>query len=106
MFELIPLDCLPAGASAKVGRLEGRPEHVKRLEEMGLRQGMTLEVVRPGRPCIVRIGCNRLCLRQDTRLCVFVTAHVEYSRPLAEIVQEHDLLGDHAANRQTQPTVA
>jgi len=74
VFELIPLDCLEAGQVAEVERLEGRPEHVKRLEEMGLRHGMTVKVMRPGRPCIVRVGCNRLCLRQDTRLCVFVKA--------------------------------
>ncbi len=72
MHKLIPLDALAQGRAAKIGRLEGCPKQVKRLEEMGMRCGSSIEVVRCGRPCIIRVGCNRLCFRRHEMVNVWV----------------------------------
>ena len=70
--DLIPLDRVPPGQRVLIARLVGCPEHVRRLEEMGLRHGMVVQVVRRGRPCIVRVGGNRLCFRCSELLGVLV----------------------------------
>ncbi len=72
MYELIPLDRLPPGRAAEIDHLVGQPAQVRRLEEMGLRKGATVEVVRCGQPCIVRAGGNRLCFRCSEVLGVLV----------------------------------
>jgi ferrous iron transport protein A len=70
--DLVPLDRLAAGRCAEIDRFEGCPEHIHRLEEMGLRRGTTVEVVRCGRPCILRVGGNRVCFRRSDLLSVLV----------------------------------
>ncbi|MCU0960071.1 MAG: ferrous iron transport protein A [Pirellulaceae bacterium] len=68
----MPLDQTPPGRRATIVRLSGCPEHVRRLQEMGLRRGTTVHVVRSGRPCIVRVSGNRLCIRCSELLGVWV----------------------------------
>ncbi|NLX56789.1 MAG: ferrous iron transport protein A [Planctomycetaceae bacterium] len=70
--KLIALDRVPPGQSVQIARLVGCPEHVRRLEEMGLRPGVVVHVVRHGRPCIVRSGSSRLCFRCSDLLGVLV----------------------------------
>ena len=60
---LLPLEKLPVGQGARVGQVVGQPEHVRRLRELGFRDGERVEVVRAGRPCIVQLGSKRLCFR-------------------------------------------
>ncbi|MHB0959934.1 MAG: FeoA family protein [Pirellulaceae bacterium] len=75
--ELIPLDRLSPGQIARIACLVGCPEHVRRLEEMGLRPGITVRMVRRGRPCIVCAGGNRLCFRCSDLLGIMVhSCHV------------------------------
>ena len=50
----------------------GPDEHVRRLEELGLRGGAMLEMIRSGSPCIVRVGGSTFCLRDDQSLRVLV----------------------------------
>jgi len=70
---LLPLRKLPAGQSAKIAKIDGRPDHVHRLEEFGLRGGTKIVMFRPGNPCILRLaGNNKICLRADDLLHVFV----------------------------------
>lgn len=78
MKELIPLNHLVAGQEAEVGQLEGRPEQVHRLEELGLRGGTTIEMVQPGSPCIVRLGTQKLCFRSGEMLGVLVRPGVSH----------------------------
>jgi len=73
VYNLIPLEQLPSGSSARVGELMGRPEQVQRLRELGLRHGERVEMVRSGRPCIVRLCGNKLCFRDCDALNVLVT---------------------------------
>ena len=69
----IPLHHLHAGESAQIRHIDGNPEHAHRLEEFGFRTGVHIEMFRPGNPCIVRLGGNKVCLRADKRLSVFVS---------------------------------
>ena len=68
----IPIESLRSGQSAWIDRFVGCAEHVRRLEEMGLRPGMRITVLRHGRPCIIRAGGYRLCFRCSDLLGVLV----------------------------------
>jgi Fe2+ transport system protein FeoA len=61
--QLVPLSLLRAGQAGQVERVDGASDFLHRLREMGLRQGVEVCMLRPGRPCIVRIGCQKLCFR-------------------------------------------
>ncbi|MGA2617689.1 MAG: FeoA family protein [Thermoguttaceae bacterium] len=68
----IPLEELRAGQTARITRIEGRPDHVHRLEEFGLRGGTRIEMFRTGNPCILRMAGNKICLRADEMLDILV----------------------------------
>ncbi len=72
MQQVIPLNRLKAGQSAEVSRVLGPVDHVHRLEELGFRRGITIQMFRPGNPCIVRLAGNKVCLRADNGLKVLV----------------------------------
>jgi Fe2+ transport system protein FeoA len=63
MFALIPLHHLAPGQSAIIRELMGKPDDVKRLEELGLRTGECVEMVDSGAPCIIRVAGSKLCFR-------------------------------------------
>lgn len=68
----IPISALRPGEVAEIHEIVGPIEHVRRLEELGLRSGSVLEMVRGGSTCIVRVGGSRLCLRHDEVVRVMV----------------------------------
>ena len=70
--DLIPLERLAAGQVARVDQLLGSADDLHRLQEMGLQPGVTVEMVQPGSPCIVRIGGSKLCLRDANLFQVLV----------------------------------
>jgi ferrous iron transport protein A len=70
---MTPITALGRGEVAEVVQLIGAPEHVRRLEELGLRDGARLEILRSGSPCIVRVAGTTLCFRDDDLLRVLVT---------------------------------
>ena len=72
MHDLIPLNLLTSGESASIGQVLGQPEHVHRLEELGLRGGAKVEMVQTGSPCIIRLAGQKLCFRADELLSVLV----------------------------------
>lgn len=74
MHELIPLHCLFAGQSALVEEIVGNSSDVQRLHEIGLCRGAAVEMVQPGTPCVIRLGGNKLCFRQDDLMSVLVRA--------------------------------
>lgn len=78
---LIPLHELAPGQTAYIGRIVGQVEHVHRLEELGLQQGMRVEMFRAGNPCILRLAGNKVCLRADNRVNVLVTRSDPLSQP-------------------------
>ena len=63
---------LAAGQSADVAAITGRPEQVHRLEELGLRGGVRIEMVQNGSPCIIRLSGHKLCFRADELMRVLV----------------------------------
>ncbi len=69
---LIPLHLMRAGECATVVDVLGRPEHVQRLHELGMRGGVDIEMVQPGTPCIVRVTGQTLCFRAADLLRVVV----------------------------------
>jgi ferrous iron transport protein A len=71
--DCIPITQLQRGQIAEISQLLGSPEQVRRLEELGLRGGARLEIVRGGSPCIVRVAGSTLCFRHDEMLGVMVT---------------------------------
>jgi Fe2+ transport system protein FeoA len=75
--ELIPLELLPTGHRAYVDQLLGDADSIHRLHEMGLRQGITVEMVQPGSPCIVKLMGNKLCIRDANLYQVMVRPGVD-----------------------------
>jgi ferrous iron transport protein A len=69
---LIPLQLLPPGHVAQIDQLVGDAAGVHRLEEMGLRIGTRVEMVRAGTPCIVKLSGHTLRLRGGNLLQVLV----------------------------------
>jgi Fe2+ transport system protein FeoA len=61
--QVMPLDHLAPGESGTILEVDGRPEHVHRLNEMGLRPGRPVRMVRPGGACIVAVGNHRFGFR-------------------------------------------
>ena len=72
MDNLVPVHRLRTGQSAQIRQIIGRPDHVHRLEEFGLRGGTQIEMFRPGNPCILRLSGNKVCLRADELLHILV----------------------------------
>ena len=69
---LICMSKLPTGHKAEICQIDGRAEHVQRLREIGMRDGVTVEMVRPGTPCIVRLAGSAICFRSADLLRVLV----------------------------------
>jgi ferrous iron transport protein A len=72
LSDLIPLELLPAGQRAYVDQLMGDDDNIHRLQEMGLRHGIIVEMVQPGSPCIVKLMGNKLCIRDANLYQVLV----------------------------------
>ena len=70
--EAIPLNRLKPGQSGLVSRVDGPPDHVHRLEEFGICRGARVQMFRAGSACIVRMAGNKVCIRADGLLQVFV----------------------------------
>lgn len=63
--EIVPLSLLSRGVSARIADVGGDPRMVHRLRELGLHEGVNLQMVQPGRPCIIALGSQRLSLRSE-----------------------------------------
>lgn len=60
---LMPLDMVCAGEWAEVEEVNGLPEWVGRLADLGIRQGSRVQVVQPGTTCLLNVAGCKLCLR-------------------------------------------
>jgi ferrous iron transport protein A len=72
VYDLIPLRCLVPGQTAEVGEILGDPLQVHRLQELGLRHGTRIQMVRSGSPCVLRLGGQKMCFRHTAGLDVLV----------------------------------
>ena len=70
--EVIPLSLMASGKRGEIDQLCGRDEEVHRLEELGLRVGVKVEVLQSGSPCIVRFDGQKLCFRDCDCLSILV----------------------------------
>jgi Fe2+ transport system protein FeoA len=71
-IQLVPLDALHAGEGGVVADLDGPVGPVNRLQELGLRVGQRVRMLRPGPPHLVQLGETRLCLRPESDVTVLV----------------------------------
>ena len=69
---LVPLDLMKAGESASIVELTGDSSTVHRLQEMGLRTGAVIRMLKPGAPCVVALDGKRLSLRLNGLLDILV----------------------------------
>jgi Fe2+ transport system protein FeoA len=60
---VIPLGLLAVGSTATIVEVDGKPEVVGRLHEMGVRPGCDVRMVRSGGACIVAINNHRFGFR-------------------------------------------
>jgi ferrous iron transport protein A len=72
MYQLVPLNRLASGRNGRVAQILGLPEDVQRVKEMGIRDGILVEMIRSGTPCIIRTGMQTLCIRGNDLLNVLV----------------------------------
>ena len=71
---LLPIDCLRSNEEASVVELIGDSREIHRLAEVGLRVGANIRMVRPGSPCLLAMGGNRLSVRLPANVEVLVAA--------------------------------
>ena len=60
---VIPLGFLAVGATATIVEVDGKPDVVGRLHEMGVRPGSDVRMLRSGGACIVAIDNHRFGFR-------------------------------------------
>ncbi len=70
--QTLPLELLAAGEHGIVVEIDGSPELVVRLEEMGLHSGVQVYMVQTGSPCILEINHQRYSMRFDDSVTVLV----------------------------------
>ena len=70
--QTLPLELLAAGERGLVVLVDGDPNLVVRLEEMGLHSGVRICMVRPGSPCILEVNHQRFSFRFDELVTVLV----------------------------------
>ena len=63
MPKCLPIHDLAKGEMAQIVDLVGKPLHVSRLCEIGLRVGATLQMLQSGMACVVRLNGTKLCVR-------------------------------------------
>ena len=69
---VVPLEMMTTGEQGRIHALDGSPEFVIRLQEMGLREGVPVQMVRAGSPCILSVNDQRLSLRFEDSTTVLV----------------------------------
>jgi Fe2+ transport system protein FeoA len=80
--QVMPLDQLAPGESGTILEIDGQPDHVHRLGEMGLRPGRPVRMVRSGGTCIVAVGNHRFAFRgADAALILVEIGQPTSARP-------------------------
>lgn len=64
-FPTTSLAALKRGEAGVVHQVDGSPEFVRRMAEMGICTGGLLEVIEPGSPCRLAVGTARIVLRAE-----------------------------------------
>jgi ferrous iron transport protein A len=69
---LLPLELVRNGEWAEIEDIKGEPTWISRMAELGVRVGSRLQMLRQGRPCLLRIGTSRLSLRDESGMRILV----------------------------------
>jgi Fe2+ transport system protein FeoA len=69
---VVPLEMMSTGEEGRVCTLEGTPDFVVRLQEMGLREGVKVRMIQPGSPCILAVNDHRFSFRIHESATVLV----------------------------------
>lgn len=72
MQNVVPLQFLRTGETGRVYEIEGELGLVTRLNEMGVREGAHVRMVRSGEPCIIALDDHRLTFRGGEAASVLV----------------------------------
>lgn len=64
------LPVLKPGQAGRVAEVKALNGAAKRLADLGFVKGALLEMIRPGKPCIVRIGGSRVGLGAGHQDCI------------------------------------
>jgi Fe2+ transport system protein FeoA len=72
MADVFPLKMLAAGQRARIDQLVGRPDEVHRLKELGMREGVAIEMLQCGSTCIVKLDGAKLAFRDHEGFGVLV----------------------------------
>ena len=71
-FSLVPLTLLRCGQRGRIGEVVGSGSVVHQLREMGMRDGVMVEMVRSGGTCILRLDGQKICVRSEEMSGVLV----------------------------------
>jgi len=71
-MQIVPIQLLNPGETGCIMDVAGDSHLVRRLDEMGLRAGVEVRMVQPGRPCIVAFDHQRLSFRGEDDAVVMV----------------------------------
>ena len=71
-MQLVPLEMMTIGEHGCVRDVDGSPDFVVRLHEMGLHEGAKVRMVKTGSPCILAVNEHRFSLRFDDCATVMV----------------------------------
>ena len=69
---VVPLEMLQADECGRVTEIAASEEWAHRLKELGLREGVTVRMVRAGEPCIIAVQGHRFTYRCDPATLILV----------------------------------
>ena len=69
---VVPLESMRCDERGRLMAIDGVESSVHRLQEMGLREGARVRMIRPGSPCIVQVNDQRLSLRTGGEVLILV----------------------------------
>lgn len=70
--QVIPLDLLQSSECGRVVEMVASEEWLHRLQELGLREGVTVRMVKTGEPCILAVQGHRFTFRCDPSTMILV----------------------------------
>jgi Fe2+ transport system protein FeoA len=84
MENLLPLQIASAGSNVRVRHVGGTAQAVHRLHELGLREGVAMQIVQSGTPCIVQLAGHKLAVRNEDGVVVLVSPNFD-APPIVEM---------------------
>ena len=93
-MNLLPLHFMQPGESALIHDIDGGDNDIHRLAELGIRPGAQVQMVRPGMPCILKVGGQRFTMRLDPNVMVTVTLDMRPALQLSDVAPDVSALGE------------